>query len=39
MRLKKVSGENRGKIVGMLSRRDIISAYNKRLLEQRLREQ
>lgn len=33
-----VSGNNSGKIVGMLSRRDIISAYNKGLLEQRLKE-
>ncbi|MDT8316605.1 MAG: chloride channel protein [bacterium] len=34
-----VSGDNPKKIVGMLSRRDIISAYNKGLLEHRLKEQ
>ncbi len=34
-----VSRENPRKIVGMLSRRDIISAYNKGLLEHRLKEE
>lgn len=34
-----VSKDNPRKIVGMLSRRDIISAYNKGLLEQSLKEQ
>jgi len=34
-----VSKDNPNKIVGMLSRRDIISAYNKGLLEHRLKEQ
>jgi len=34
-----VKNDNPKKIIGMLSRRDIISAYNKGLLEHRLREQ
>ncbi len=33
-----VSKENPRKIVGILSRRDVISAYNKKLLEHRLRD-
>ena len=34
-----VSSDNPRKNMGMLSRRDMISAYNKGLLEQRLKEQ